>query len=321
MKRRAFLQNSVGTAVVAGMASCRSIRNEQLRVLSWTDYFDPSKLEEFSSRYECAVEVATFSSNEELRVRLLAGERADVIVPSSYMRSILASEGMLARFDSDEGRVEWLPYLRGVSGLGWLGDQHPEGACSWSWIGKAASGRLTLLDDMRDTIGAALKFMGYSGNSETESEIRKAAALVQEWKQRLAGFESEYYKFGLVAGEYDLVHAYSGDIFQTYRKHSTLRFAVPSEGAMAFTDELCIDARTEQHELAADFIRFQTTPARVAAHAAYTGYQGARHGEVITTPGGMEPIAAVALAQCEEISALKSSQSLWEELWREIRKN
>jgi spermidine/putrescine transport system substrate-binding protein len=321
MKRRTFLRNSLGSVVLGGATSCHSKTNQRLRVLTWTDYFDPSRLTMFSSVYNCTVDLVNFSSNEELYARLLAGERADVLVPSSYMRHILATKGMLAKFDSEDARVESMPYLRGISGLSWIDDHHPEGPCSWSWIGKSTSGRITLLDDMRETIGAALKSLGYSGNSNTESEIRSAVALVQEWKQRLAGFESEYYKLGLVAGEYDMAHAYSGDIFQTYRKNPSLRFAVPSEGAMTFTDELCIEARTEQQELAAEFIRFNITADSIAAHAAHTGYQMVKPDEVITTPQGIDPIDANAFRNSEEILALGESQSLWEYLWREIRKN
>jgi spermidine/putrescine transport system substrate-binding protein len=321
MKRRIFLRNSLGAAVMGGLASCHSKKNKQLRFLSWADYLDTAKLEEFSRVHRCAVELSTFSSNEQLHSRLLAGERADVLVPSSYMRQILVSEGMLARFDSAGARVESVPYLRGISGLSWIGDKHPEAPCSWSWIMKSASGRITLLDDMRETMGAALKFLGHSGNSNIESEIRSAAALVQEWKQRLAAFESEYYKHGLVAGEYDMSHAYSGDIFQAFRKNPSLRFGVPSEGAMTSTDEFCIDARSEHQELAAEFIRYQTTSDSIAAHAAHTGYQVAMDGEGITTPHGIDAIDASALTKSEEILPLGDSQRLWHELWREIRRN
>ena len=321
MKRRTFLRNSLGAAAMSGTLSCRARDKKRLRILSWADYFAPAKLEEFSRAHQCVVELKTFSSNEQLHGWLSEGKRADVLVPSSYMKQILASEGMLARFDSAGARVESVPYLRGISGLSWIGDQHPEGPCSWSWIMKSSQGRITLLDDMRETIGAAVKFLGHSGNSNIESEIRSAAAVVQEWKQRLAAFESEYYKLGLVAGEYDMAHAYSGDIFQACRKNPTLRFAVPGEGAMTSTDEFCIDARSEQQELAAEFIRYQTTPNSITAHVAHTGYQAANYQQVIVTPQGIEPLDANALAKSEEILPLGESQALWYKLWREIRRN
>ena len=306
---------------MGGLVACDSKKDKPLRVLSWADYFDPLKLNEFSKAHKCPVELVTFSSNEQLHTRLLAGEQADVIGPSSYMRQILESEGMLGRFDSAAAKVQSVPYLRGISGLSWTGDQHPEGPCSWSWIMKSASGRITLLDDMRETMGAALKFLGHSGNSHIESEIRSASALVQEWKQRLAAFESEYYKLGLVAGEYDMAHAYSGDIFQSCRKNPSLRFAVPCEGAMTSADELCIDTRSERQELAAEFIRFHTASDSIAAHAAHTGYQPAKDGDRITTPHGIEAIDASALAKSEEILSLGDSQVLWHELWHEIRRD
>ena len=326
MKRRTFIRRA-GTAAVASMAlsACRR-RNPgpvTLRVLSWADYFDPAPLRRFEQAHTCLVDLVSFASNEELCDRLARGEKCDVLVPTSYVCQMLAKEGRTAPVaapGAGAGSVS-VPYLCGISGLAWTTRLSPEPPCSWSWIAKAERGRVTLLDDIRETMGAALKFLGHSANSTREQELRDAAALVQEWKQRLAGFESEYYKIGLVAGEYDLVHGYSGDVFQACRRNPQIRFAVPAEGALVSTDEFCIDAESSRKELAAAFIREQTAPETIALHARYTGYQPAARAKAIEFPAGIEPIDPNAFARSEEIAFLDESRELWAALWREIRKD
>jgi spermidine/putrescine transport system substrate-binding protein len=291
-----------------------------LRVLSWADYFCPERIAAFERGHDCKVDISGFASNEELHERLRGGERTDVMVPSTYMRVMLQEEAYLAPLSTASDAAFSIPYLRGVSGLAWMDGQSPgKDACSWSWIPAVPAGRITLLDDMRETIGAALKFLGHSANSTDEKQLVEAVAVVQEWKQRISAFESEYYKIGLVAGEYDLVHGYSGDVLQAAARNPRIRFAIPAEGALFSTDEFCIDARSGLKDLAAAFIRDQSTPESLDAHARYTGYW----------PAGGEPphptismhLDADALRRSEEISPLGPAASLWADLWREIRRD
>ena len=69
---------------------------------------------------------------------------------------------------------------------------------------------MTMLNDMRETIGAALKFLGYSLNTTDDAQLAEARDVVIRWKKNLAKFENEQYKTGLASGEFLLVHGYSG---------------------------------------------------------------------------------------------------------------
>ena len=67
---------------------------------------------------------------------------------------------------------------------------------------------------MREVIGAALKYLGYSYNSRNESELQKAKELVLKWKKNIAKFDVDEAKRGLDSCEFYIVQQYSGAILQ-----------------------------------------------------------------------------------------------------------
>lgn len=301
-----------------------------LRIFTWLDYFDPARIEQFQQEHDCRLQIETYPSNEVMLRRLEEGEQFDLLTPSSYMVRRLVEKGLIVSLDPsirgdtgstpvDGGDVFSVPYLSGVSGLSWLGAAPVEGACSWKWIlSDRVKGRVTLLDDMRETLGAALKSLGFSGNSRVPSEIAEAEKQVIAWRDHLAGFESEYYKIGVVSGEYALVHGYSGDVYQAWTRNPTIQFAVPSEGSMISTDEFCVTAGASEPELAREFIRFHTRPEVILDHEKYTGFfrPGNDAVKVVSpVPDSFRP----DLSKCEEILDLGEALAVWTEAWNRIR--
>ena len=57
-----------------------------VNVYNWSDYIDPSTLEDFSKETGIKVVYDTFDSNEVLETKLLAGKSGyDVVVPSASL--------------------------------------------------------------------------------------------------------------------------------------------------------------------------------------------------------------------------------------------
>ena len=119
-----------------------------------------------------------------------------------------------------------------------------------------------MFNDMRETIGAALKCLGYSINSTSEAELAEAEALLLEWKKNLAKFDNEQYKIGLASGEFLLVHAWSGDIFQVRKENPDVRFFVPEEGTIISCDDLVIPADARAGRPGPRLHRFPPRPGR-----------------------------------------------------------
>ena len=222
-----------------------------LHVYTWADYIKPEIVARFEKDNACKVVIDTFDSNEAMYAKIKAGATGyDIITPTSYMVSLLQAQGMLQPLDKtllpNTGHVDSdylkiaidktmdhsVPYMLTNTGIAYLKSKVRDFEPTWAMFDRAdLKGRMVMLNDMRETIGAALKFLGYSLNSTSEEELAKARDIVLGWKKNLAKFENEQYKTGLASGEFLLVHGYSGDILQVQAENKDIAFAMPKERA------------------------------------------------------------------------------------------
>ena len=61
-------------------------------------------------------------------------------------------------------------------------------------LNSAYRGRMSILDDIRETIGFGLMACGYSINSESEQELEEAVEFVLKAKENIRKFDNESYK-------------------------------------------------------------------------------------------------------------------------------
>ena len=166
-----------------------------------------------------------------------------------------------------------MPYQWGTTGLGVAWNELPEDfPTSWGLIFDPAnpadlgSGQVTLLDDAREVMGAALRYLGYSVNSTSEAEIREAADLIKETLDRgvVATFDSDTFENMLTSGETIVAHGYSGDFFLEFDNLSTdeydawedYGYFVPDEGGVLWVDTMAIPANAPHPCTAHAFINF-----------------------------------------------------------------
>ena len=125
-------------------------------------------------------------------------------------------------------------------------------------------GRLSLLDDERETMGAALIYLGYSINSTDPAEVDEAAALISATKDRLAAFSSAGYWDLLTTGETNASQGWNGDFLAAYDEASTedydayedFGYAIPLEGAAAWVDTMAIPSTVQHPCTAHTFVNF-----------------------------------------------------------------
>ena len=123
---------------------------------------------------------------------------------------------------------------------------------------------LSLLDDERETMGAALIYLGYSINTTNEAEVDEAAALIKETKDRVAAFSSSGYWDLLTSGETVVSQGWNGDFLAAYDEASTddydayedYGYAIPVEGAAAWVDTIAVPSTVEHPCTAQTFINF-----------------------------------------------------------------
>ena len=284
-----WLACALALALVCGCADKRPV----LRIYTWSDYLKPELIERFERENGCRIVVETYDSNEALYDSLAARDREpfDLLFPSSYMVKILRKQGMLLPLVADwipnrrnvdpvyleqgfDPQMTYsVPYAVTVTSLGYLAKGVPDFAPSWAMFDRAVlKGRMTLLADVRETIGAALKSLGYSLNSTNDQELAAAKAVVLRWKQNVAGFENERYKAELAAGAIRLAHGYSGDLMLAQAENDDVRIAVPEEGSALSFDDMAIPADAREIRLAHTFIDFILDPHVAAEMTEYICY-------------------------------------------------
>ena len=123
---------------------------------------------------------------------------------------------------------------------------------------------MTLLNDYRETIGVALKFLGYSLNTVNDEELAQARDVVLRWKKNIAKFDNEQYKNGLASGEFQLTHGYNGDLILVREENDDIGIAVPREGSQITFDDMVIPVDAPRPDLAHKMINFILEPQSAA---------------------------------------------------------
>jgi spermidine/putrescine transport system substrate-binding protein len=271
--------------------SCDS-KKETLHIFVWSDYIKPELIERFEKEHDCTVVVDTFDSNESMFAKIKLGAGGyDILVPSNYFLEIMQKSDMLqpinkaalknlSYIDPNVSKLVGktslrygVPYFMTQTVIAWRKDKKTIDQMSWSiFADESLRGRMTLLNDVRETLGAALKFKGYSANTTNQNELQEAKDTLILWKKNLAKFESEQYKNGIASGEYVVVQGYSGDILQVMQEHDSVTFQLPVEGTIASMDFLVIPKKAEKVALAHEFINFLLDPEVAKENMNFTNY-------------------------------------------------
>ncbi len=330
-------------AAVAALAGCAE-KKPVLHVYTWSDYIKPELVERFEREHDCRVVVDTYASNEEMYAKLKAGATGyDLLFPSSYMVKIMHDQGMLQKLNLDlipnRANVDpaymklafdptmdhSVPYTVTITCLGYLGSKVPDFKPTWGMLDREdLRGRMTMLNDHREVIGVALKFLGYSLNTLDDQQLAEAKEVVLRWKKNLAKFENEQYKNGLASGEFLLVHGYSGDLMLVQAENEDIRIAVPEEGSQINFDDMVIPVGAPQSELAHQMINFILEP-QVAAELTEFIYflcPNLPSYELLAAETRADPILfppADVVAKLETLADLGEDNAKYTKLWDEIK--
>jgi spermidine/putrescine-binding protein len=267
-----------------------------LSIYIWSGYIDQDVVAAFESEHQATVVQDHYSSNEEMIARLLLGTRNyDIVVPSDYAVRTLVEQDLLAELDStlipnrshlapehaapeyDPGGRFTVPYLFGTTGIAYDSSALSRSPTSWSEFFSEdlllpLDRRVSLLDDSREVLGAALKSLGKSLNTTSPDDVGRALEILQGVRPFIGRFDTKDYKDLLASGQLLLAQAYSGEALRLAKIRPEIRYVIPTDGATLYTDNLAISAASEQKELAHAFINFLHRPevnARLATALQY----------------------------------------------------
>ncbi len=290
MGKRIFgLVMAVG-ALVGAMAFLRggSSENRTLRLCSWSNYFPEGYLAEFTRKTGIKVELSFFSSNEELFAKLKAGANGyDLILPSDYMVGQMIRLNMLAPIDHsllthlkhldpyylnlsyDPGLKYSIPFTRGSTGIAVNTEKVPlpSGEVGWDILFNSPDPqRTSLMDDMREAFAAVLLSEGKPINTKDEAVLAHVKARLSEIKNHIALFSSEPLPL-LVRGDITIAHVFSTHGVLAARENPKIKYFIPKEGGVVWTDNFAIPKTTTNTEHAHLFLNYFLDPANALSIA------------------------------------------------------
>ncbi len=272
---------SVSLAVIGafGLSGAASAEGN-LSLYNWGEYINPAVIEQFSEEFGVEVTLDTYSTNEEMLARIQAGATGyDLVWPSVHMHDIMQKTGLLQQtmvnempgFENiDPGAIrskedpnaEWcLPYAWGAVGIFYNKEMIPE-LTSWQQFFDYAAenpGKVTMLDDLRETLGVGLIMNGASVNSSDPEEVAAAEATILEAKPNIGAFRYDVLPL-VTSGDMAASHYYVGAVLNVNQNPDLLGFVIPEEGATMYQEDICMLKDAPNRENALKFLEFMMRP-------------------------------------------------------------
>ncbi len=311
----------------------------ELAIYNWSDYVAPDTIANFEREFGVRVTYDVFESNEEMLAKLQAGARGyDLVVPAGNFVTPLVALGLAARHSrrylANAGNLSPLfrglpfdlegaytiPYQWGVTGIAWRRDRLSQPPAGWGMFHDSRlSGKLTQLDDMRDAIGAWLRYRGHSLNSGDSVQLGGARADAIRAKVNLKAYISAPVKAQLVAGDVWAAQLWNGDAAQARVEQPAIEFTVPAEGSAIWLDSLVLTRSAPHPRAAHEFMNYILRPEVGAAISAATGY-GTPNAAALQRLDDPVPYPTPGeLSRLEYAADLGRATALWDQVWTEIK--
>mgnify|MGYP003386797974 CR=1 FL=1 len=260
-----------------------------LTLYNWSEYFDEELITLFEAKYNVNIHQVFYETDElkdEYLISTNGGEGLDVIIGSDVSFKTYIKRNWLASIDNrkipnlkniDKRWRETsptlitysAPYLWGTVGIAYRKDKISSPVSSWLDLFRpqaALKNRIIMIDDSRDTLGLALKALGYSTNSTTPFELGSAEKLLKNQRPFVSKYSyinlSE--KSSLVTGDTWMTMVYNGDGLALKDINPNIEFVVPKEGTNLWVDHIAVLESSKNKELAYAFINFINTPENAA---------------------------------------------------------
>ena len=319
-----------------------------LNVFNWGEYIDKELLTKFEKETGIKVNYELFETNESMMAKLeTGGAQYDVIFPSDYVIEEMINKGMLAKIDFsnipnyqyiddrfknldyDSNNEYSVPYFWGTLGILYNTDMVTEPVDSWDilWDEKYA-GKILMLDSMRDTMGVALKKLGYSVNSKNPDEVHQARDLLIQQERMVNGYYVDEIVDMMINGDAALALNWSGAAMDIYwQEVENIQYAVPKEGSNLWFDCMVIPSASQHKKEAEMFINFMLDPDNAYQNTEYVGYATPNKAaleklkeenpEVV----GMDAYypSEEILDRCEVFIDLGEAKALYNDAWMEFK--
>lgn len=311
MISRTVLLSAVSVLAAAVVPLPAAAQDKVVNVYNWSDYIDPSIIEDFTKETGIKVTYDVYDSNEILETKLLAGGSGyDVVVPTAspfLARQIEAGvyqkldksklpnianmwdvvAGRVAKYDP--GNEYSVNYMWGTVGIGYNTKKVKdalgiEAIDSWEVffnpdkLAKLADCGVYVLDSPSDILPTTLKYLGLDPESKSPDDFAKAEEALLKIRPYIRKFHSSEYINALANGDICLAVGWSGDVFQARDRAAEadqgvdIAYTIPKEGAEMWFDQMAVPADAQHVEEAYAFINYMMKPEVAAKASNYVFY-------------------------------------------------
>ena len=336
------------TCITAGslFVGCNKKYSEEISFFNYGENIDEETIQEFEKKYGIKVNLETFDDMETMYQKVNNSDVSyDVILVSDALMPRMIKNNLIQELNKsnipnisqmdeeylnleiDPGNKYSVPYMFGTVGLIYNKDVVKEEVDSWDilWDEKYKN-KVFMFDTYRDTIGVALKKLGYSLNSENPEELEQAKNLLLEQRKKVDPIYGVDNGTTMIpSGESDINMIWSGEGLNLQDEYPNLEYVVPKEGANFWIDSLCIPHNAKNVSGAEKFINFVSDKESALRIADEIGYTTPNKEARLEQPENVRNIPNAYMSKelmdrCElYVDLPKDTKKMYDNIWVEIK--
>ena len=298
--------------------------NPSVKLLSWSEYFDPQVIEQFTKDTGFDVDYITYEDPDEVEARLASEPgKFDVVIADdlsinrlSELRLIQPIDDKLLQNSSnisdeyvgkkfDPTNDYSLPYMWGTTLIAYRSDKIEQPEKTWKSLwNKKYKDRVMLIDDRVEGLGISMLSNGLPINSSIPEHIESASAQIVDGVEKIGlrvGSDADV-RAGLLSGDVWIASCYSGDAAMIALENENIQFFIPDEGAPLWMDNFSIASDSTNVSGAHQFVDYMLRKDSAAKNANFIWYG--------TTNSGALSLIDKELLEDETINPPESVRSL-----------
>jgi spermidine/putrescine transport system substrate-binding protein len=175
----------------------------------------------------------------------------------------------------DKGRTHSVPWQSGFTGIAYNSKYTGEiGSFEELLTNSEIKGQISLLTEMRDTMGFMLKIVGADPSEFTDDEWGQAIEELEKavGSGQVRRFTGNDYVDDLNKGDLVACEAWSGDVIAMQYDNPDIKWVVPEEGLSLWSDNMMVPNKADHKANAEALMNYYYDPAVAAELAAWVNY-------------------------------------------------
>ena len=298
--------------------------NFSVKLLSWSEYFDPQVIEQFTKETGFDVEYISYEDPDEVEARLASEPgKFDVVIADDLSINRLSELRLIQPIDDkllqnlsnisdeyvgkkfDPANDYSLPYMWGTTLVAYRSDKIEQPEKTWKSLwNKKYKDRVMLIDDRVEGLGISMLSNGLPINSSIPEHIESASAQIVDGVEKnglRVGSDADV-RAGLLSGDVGIASCYRGDAAMIALENEKIQFFIPDEGAPLWMDNFSIASDSTNVSGAHQFVDYMLRKDSAAKNANFTWYG--------TTNSGALSLIDKELLEDETINPPESVRSL-----------